>query len=184
MLFYKRILSDDFACFLCHFKSIFWYVHFLYHYYIIQFHYLGWDRVPQNFWRWCAHQAHFLWRFLKFEKKFQILWANPHVFEQFLNFLQYVLKIHFFYICMLCIIIILCGALIKFIRHYTKIFSSMCTQLSTFSQPVNLSVILLIFELKNGTPAEVCACCAIINLSVQILPKSTVDVILETIDLT
>ena len=80
------------ACFWAIFCAIsnqfFWYVPFVYHYYIIKFHYLGWDRVPQNFWRWCAHQAHFLWRFLKFEKKIQIIWANPHVFERFFNFLN------------------------------------------------------------------------------------------------
>ena len=76
-------------------NQFFWYVPFVYHYYIIKFHHLGWDRLTKNFWRWCAHQAHFLWRFLKFEKKFQILWANPHVFERFFNFLNMCLKLFF-----------------------------------------------------------------------------------------
>ena len=76
-------------------NHFFWYVPLVYHYYIIESHHLGLDRLSKKIWRWCAHQAHFLWSFLKFEKKIQILWANPHVFERFFNFFNRSLKLFF-----------------------------------------------------------------------------------------
>ena len=75
-------------------KQFFWHVPFVYWHYIIKFHHLGSDRLTKTFWRWCAHQAHFLWRFLKFEKI-----SNPpvkqHVFKRFFNFLNMCLKSFF-----------------------------------------------------------------------------------------
>ena len=73
-------------------NQFFWYVHFVYHYYIIEFHYLGSDRLSKKFWRWCTHQTYFLWSFLKFEKN-----SNPvvkqHVFERFFTFFNISFKL-------------------------------------------------------------------------------------------
>ena len=62
--------------------------------------------------------------------------------------------IHFFFnICILYIIIILCRVFLKSIRD-TQIFFKYVQPTGTFSQLVELSVFLLVSELKNGPPAE------------------------------
>ena len=69
------------------------------------------------------------------------------------QFFEYVLKIIFFNICILYIIIILCRFFLKSIRD-TQNFFKYVQPTGIFFQPVDLSVFLLNFELKNGPPAE------------------------------
>ena len=76
-------------------NQFFWYVPLVYQYYIIKFHHLDWDRLTKNFWRWCAHQAHFLWRFLKFEKNFKS-YGRTRMFLSDFSIFWICALIHFF----------------------------------------------------------------------------------------
>ena len=113
-------------------NQFFWYVHCVYHYYIIEFHYLGLDRHFKIFFDVDAHIKHTFcdnfWNLKKNSKsccKTACFWA---IFQ----FFQYELKIIFFGIYILCIIIILCRYVLKFIRDSQNFFSSIYTQLAHF----------------------------------------------------
>ena len=161
------------ACFWAIFCAIsnqfFWYVPFVYHYYIIKFHHLGPDRHTKNVRRWCAHQAHFLWRFLKFEKNVKS-YGRTRMFLSDFSIFWICALIHFFNICILYIIIILCKVFLKSIRDTHKFFQVCATNWHIFPAR-RLNRVFAYFLAQKWSPSWTCACCATINLSVQILQK-------------
>ena len=75
-------------------NQFFWYVLFVYHYHIIKFHHVGWDRLPKNF-DVDAHIRHtFCDDFWNLKKKFKSC-CKKACFWAIFQFFQYELKIFF-----------------------------------------------------------------------------------------
>ena len=101
-------------------NQFFWYVPIVYHYYIIKFHHLGLE--SQKIFDVDAHISHTFCDNFWNLKKIQNPMGEPACFWAIFQFLQYALKIICFDTCILCVIILLCRVVLKFIRVSQKNF--------------------------------------------------------------
>ena len=112
MLFYNRIVSDDFAYFLCHFKSIFLICAFcvsLLYYRISLFRF---RQTLQKFLTFMHTSSTVFVIIFEIWKKISNPVVKQHVFERF-YFFCFVTSNHFFDMCLLCIISILQNLIIQ-----------------------------------------------------------------------